>query len=71
MLSERQFGFRKPRSIENQLLLVYSEVAGLVDDDLVIDMVDIDSKAFDAVSHVVLLGKLQCICVCDVFFNWI
>ena len=72
LLSERQFGFCKSRSAEDQLLLVYSEVAGLVDDDLVVDMVMLDfSKASDVVSHVVLLGKLQAISVSDVLLNWI
>ena len=38
-LSERQFDFRKSRSSEDQLQLMYSEVAGLVDDGLIVDIV--------------------------------
>ena len=72
LLFERQFGFHKSRSAEDQLLLVYSEVAGLVDDGLVVYMVMLDfSKALDVVSHVVLLDKLQAIGVFHVLLNWI
>ena len=57
LLSKSQFDFCKSRSTEDQLLLMYSKVAGLVDDGLVIEMVLLNfSKEFD-VSHVVLLKK--------------
>ena len=39
LLSCRQFGFRKCLSTEDQMLFVYSEIADLVDDGLVIDMI--------------------------------
>ena len=58
-LSCRQFGFRKCLSIEDRMLLVYSEIANLVDDGLVIDMILLDfSKAMWCVI-VVLLDKLD------------
>ena len=42
------------------MLLVYSEVAVMVDDGLVVDMLMLDFlKAFDVVSHMVLLRKLK------------
>ena len=48
----------------------YSEVAGLVDDGLIVDMAVLDfSKAYDVVSHVVLLNKLREIGVCSVLLN--
>ena len=60
LLSERQFGFRKSRSTEDQLLWVYSEIAGLVDREWVVEIIMLDfSKAFDVGSHVVLLDKLR------------
>ena len=71
LLSEEQFDFRKSRATEDQLLLVFSEFARLVDDGLVVDMILLDfSKAFDVVSHV-LLNKLREIGVCSVLLNWI
>ena len=72
LLSKRQFGVCKSRSTEDQLLLVYSEIAGLVDRGWVVDMVMLDfAKAFDVVSHAVLLGKLREIGVRTVLLNWI
>ena len=59
ILSEKQFGFRKGRGTDDQLLLVYSEVVRGVDDGKVVDVVYLDfSKAFDLVSHRILLDKL-------------
>ena len=49
-LSNGQFGFRRGRSTEDQLLLVYNEVVRGVDAGNVVDMVYLDfSKAFDLV----------------------
>ena len=72
LLSDRQFGFRKHRSTEDQLLLVYSHVAAMVDDGFIVDMIMLDfSKAFDVVAHTVLLEKLKNIGVAAVLLNWI
>jgi hypothetical protein len=72
ILSERQFGFRKARSTEDQMLLVYSEVAELVDRGFVVDMALLDfSKAFDVVSHVVLVEKLRALGVAEVLLRWV
>ena len=70
LLSDKQFGFRKHRSTEDQMLLVYSDVSAMVDDDFIVDMIMLDfSKAFDVVSHTVLLQKLRSIGVPAVLLN--
>ena len=72
LLSSGQFGFRKGRSIEDQLLLVYSEVAAHVDSSRIVDMMLLDfSKAFDVVSHVLLLQKLRALGLSGSLLNWI
>ena len=72
LMSDRQFGFRKCRSTEDQMLLVYTEIAELVDKGLVVDMIMLDfSKAFDVVCHIVLLNKLKDIGVGVTLLNWI
>jgi RNA-binding protein YlmH len=77
LLSALQFGFRKARLTEDQMLLVYSEVAEMVDEGIVVYMALVDiSKSFDVVSHNILLEKLRSIgvsevlmgCVCVGFF---
>jgi hypothetical protein len=56
LLSPLRFGFRKARSIEDQMFLVYSEVAEMVDAVMVVDMALLGfSKGFDIVSYTILL----------------
>jgi hypothetical protein len=72
ILSPHQFGFRRHRSTEDQLLLTYADVAEWVDEGMVVDVVLLDfSKAFDVVSHVVLLSKLQDLGVVESLIRWI
>ena len=72
LLSDRQFGFRKHISTEDQMLLVYSDVSGMVDDGFIVDLIMLDfSNAFDVISHTVLLQKLRSIGVPAVLLNWI
>ena len=72
LLSDRQFGFCKCRSTEEQMLLVYSEIAAMVNSSRIVDMVLLDfSKTFDVVSHVVLLEKLRELGVCAMLLRWV
>ena len=59
ILSEHQFGFRSGRSTMDQLLLVYHDVSVWLDGGNVVDLILFDfAKAFDVVSHPILLAKL-------------
>ena len=72
LLSSNQYGFRTSRSIEDQLLITYGEVAVLVDQGLVVDVILLDfSKAFDVVCHTILLLKLRCIGIPDFLLDWL
>ena len=72
LLCDRQFGFRKGRSTDDQLLLTYGKIAREVDDGKVVDAVYLDySKAFDVLSHNLLLSKLESIGFCPQICDWI
>jgi hypothetical protein len=72
LLSPNQFGFRRGRSTEDQLLLTYADVVEWVDAGLMVDVVLLDfSKAFDVVCHSVLLSKLSSIGVDGRLLCWI
>lgn len=72
VLSNRQFGFRKGYSTEDQLLKAYSKIAEEVDKGRSVDTVYLDfSKAFDVLCHIILLGKLRSLGFCPQILNWI
>ena len=72
LLSNHQFGFRSGRSTMDQLLLVYNDVSKWVDEGSVVDLVLFDfSKAFDVVSHPILLAKLFGVGVDRDLISWI
>ena len=72
ILSDNQFGFRSGRSTQDQLLLVYDDVAKWLDDGCVVDLIMFDfAKAFDLVSHPILLEKLRLIGITSPLIYWI
>jgi hypothetical protein len=72
ILSPHQYGFRSGRSTEDQLLLTYEDVGRWVDEGYVSDVIMLDfSKAFDVVSHAVLLSKLELLGICGSLLAWI
>ena len=65
-------GFRRSRSVEDQLLLVYENVTAWLDSGRSVDVVLFDfSKAFDVVSHHVMMDKLSSLGVTGRLLNWI
>ena len=72
LLSANQFGFRAGRSTEDQLLLFYGNIASWVDKGFIVDVIFLDfSKAFDLVSHTLIVTKLRLLGFDDALVNWI
>ena len=72
ILTDRQFGFRKGRSCESQLLLTLDDLARGLRDGEQIDAILLDfSKAFDRVPHERLLLKLNFLGVRGNLLSWI
>ena len=72
LLSPHQFGFRPGRSTMDQLLLVYDSISKWRDEGSVTDLILFDfSKAFDVVSHPILLAKLSHLGIDDNLVSWL
>lgn len=72
LLTDRQFGFRKKRSCESQLLLTVNDLAEGLRDKEQVDAILLDfSKAFDRVPHERLLLKLHHLGVRGVLLDWV
>ena len=72
ILSTNQFGFRQKRSADLQLLLTVHDLASSLNDNAQTDCILLDfSKAFDKVSHKLLLLKLRYYGITGETINWI
>ena len=72
ILTDNQFGFRAGRSTMDQLLIVYNDISLWLDGGHAVDLILFDfSKAFDLVSHPILLRKLQLLGMDPQLLIWI
>ena len=70
-ISVSQFGFLKGRSAQQQLLIMLNEIHANIRGKLCSDIVYLDfRKAFDSVSHGILLSKLQLMDITGQLLNW-
>ena len=72
VLSPNQFGFRAGRGTEDQLLLFYNDVARALDRGRAVDVVFLDfSRAFDVLSHSILLARLVSLGFSEEVVTWV
>ena len=71
LISDFQFGFRKAKSTKQAILTLLDNIRNSVNSGKLLGGCFIDlSKAFDAISHRKLLGKLECYGVQDKELKW-
>ena len=71
LIYAKQFGFRKKHSTNDAILMLVGNVLEGLDNNNVAFSVFIDlRKAFDSVSHRVILGKLECMGIRGQALNW-
>ena len=71
LLNDSQFGYRSKRSTKTAGTILTDNIRREVDSGHLVGAVFIDlSKAFDTISHSVLLNKLQAYGICGNEFNW-
>ena len=72
IIKGEQFGFRRGRSTEDQLLLTYASISRLVDAGMLVDLVLLDfNKAFDVVDHLILTRQLLAIGISQQVVRWV
>ena len=72
LISNHQHGFRSKRSTVSELLTHHSNIVNALDDGKGFDVLMLDySKAFDTVSHTLLLNKLKHIGINGLLGKWI
>ena len=72
ILSRDQYGFRRGRTVDDQLILTYDAVTRGLDQHKIVDVILFDfSKAFDLVNHNILVQKLRCIGIRGALLDWL
>jgi len=72
VIRSSQHGFTKGKPCLTNLIAFYDDMTGWVDEGRAVDVVYLDfSKAFDTVSHNILLGKLRKCGLDELSVRWI
>lgn len=71
LLTDKQFGFRKNRSTDKAIATLLADVYNSINNNEYIKLCYIDlKKAFDTVSHNILLTKMESLGVCNRELQW-
>jgi hypothetical protein len=69
--TSRQHGFLRGRSVNTQMLIAFDKINYFLDNNTQTDMAYLDfAKAFDSVSHTLLIHKLKFFGFCGPLHNW-